>query len=117
MCSYDNSTPIRSPQIVTCLPVAFVLCKLCSEHMNTITIYGMIVMRLCVGRNKLDVSFGEEGKSIGIQLGIEPGTFRFLVRCHGYICYPLKVPVKNTSQTLLPLSRLDRWQRSGRQAM
>ena len=65
MCSYDNSTPIRSPQIVTCLPVAFVLCKLCSEHMNTITIYGMIVMKLCVGRNKLDVSFGERERTSG----------------------------------------------------
>ena len=73
MCSYDNSTPIRSPQIVTCLPVAFVLCKLCSEHMNTITIYGMIVMKLCVGRNKLDVSFGERerksGKSVRLEIG------------------------------------------------
>ena len=26
-----------------------------------------------------DVSFGREEKSIGIQLGIEPGTFRLLV--------------------------------------
>ena len=61
-------------------------------------------MRLCVGKNKLDVCFGEEGKSIGIQLGTEPGTFRFLARCsyHFYIKFaPAYTELHNNHATII----------------
>ena len=46
-------------------------------HTHTHT-HNRVATKLCVGRKELDVSFERE-KSTGIELGIEPGTFRLLV--------------------------------------